>query len=261
MGAPQRPVLTGDRRVDQLAFLAPSALLAAGSPKLALPEPNVPLPRLQVVPIPGKPRWKLEVDVVDLGTGDTDTTTLAWMLNSTTDVEAGGVTYLAGTEYWQVNRLALAKIRDHWNSAGKSCALKIKALAAIGNTALQQWITDTFVPAFQGNAQLYTTPTAMSFSAGATTPTLSTVNSPPYLAGWQTGVLGVDRGLQLVLNTSNSPPTLTAQRWFYGSAEAPTSTSWLITEGDAGGLSMARVASYPSFPSGPLSRKWYTHIG
>jgi len=261
MGAPQRPVLTGDRRVDQLAFLAPSALLAAGSPKLALPEPNVPLPRLQVVPIPGKPRWKLEVDVIDIGTGAVDTTTLAWMLNPYTNVEAGGFTYLAGTEYWQVNRAALEKIRLYWNDAGKSCAISIKALQAIGDIALQNWIINTFVPAFQGNAQLYTTPTAMSFSEGATTPTLSTVNAPPYLAGWQVGVLGVDRGLQLVLNTSNSPPTLTAQRWFYGSAEAPTSTSWLITEGDAGGLSMPRVASYPSFPSGPFSRKWYTHIG
>lgn len=261
MGAPQRPVVTGDRRVDQLAFLAPSALLEAGSLKLALPEPNVPLPRLQVVPIPGRPRWRLDVDVVDLETGDIDTTTVAWMLNTTTTIMAGNVEYLPGTEYWQVNRLALAQIRDHWNNPGKSCALHIKALLPIANDALKQWITDTFVPAFANNAQLYTTPTEMSFDAGATTPSQSTVNAPPYLCGWQVGPLGVDRGLQLVLNTTVTPPKLVQQRWFYGSNQAPTSTTWIIGAGDASGRSLPRVASYPTYGSGTFSPKWYTHIG
>jgi hypothetical protein len=202
------------------------------------------------------------VDVVDLETGDIDTTTLAWMLNTTTTITAGNVQYLPGTEYWQVNRLALAQIRDHWNNPGKSCALQIRALLPIANNKLVEWILDTFLtPNFGYPAQLYTTPTELNMQTVGTTPSLSPVNAPPYLCGWQGGSLGVDRGLQLVLDTTVTPPTLVQQRWFYGSNDAPTTTTWIIGAGDANGRSLPRVAGYQTYGGSTFSPKWYTHLG
>ena len=265
LGVPQRPLLTGDRRVDQLALLAPSALLAVGSPKLAVPEPDLPLPRLQIKPVPFRPAWKIELHVTDLSSGVTTTTTFAWLLNpaSSITVQSGGnsTTYLAAQEYWQVNRAALAAMQNSWNDSGASCKLVFTALGYWSSATTSAWIINTFQPAFGSSAQLYVTPAALSFGAGSTTPNQSGANSPPFLAGWKSGPTAVDRGLQLVLDLTATPPLLSEQRWFWAAFSKPGASDWFFDPTTTTPQDAPQVSALPTYSGGPLVRKWYTHIG